>query len=156
MSDKYYFDLLQPTENLDKAMNDLGNTLGVLYQEMWSKYGSKHHDDKPFELNIQAFSSMWFNGSITLFVAYEVGTNKPVGFATGTSFRPMAYNSNVFQVHDWYISDTSAVKDLFDYITGAIRILKCDELWCREYTELPVVLDGWDCKGVMNVKRFAR
>ena len=78
MSDEYYIDILEPSKDLNASMEALGSSIGVLYQKHWAEDLQSSYE-KVFDLNIQAFANMWFDGILKLFVAKTFDGSKPLG-----------------------------------------------------------------------------
>ncbi len=72
----YYVDILLPGADLNDSLDKLGRQVGGLYAESWNANKRKFYDDKPFDLNINAFASMWFDGALKIFVVYNDQTNE--------------------------------------------------------------------------------
>lgn len=153
----YYFDILEPTENFDESLDALTNALGKLYLESWEA-DKKDIYKRPFNLNIPTFAHLWFSKSLKLFMAYEEGTNNPVGFAIGMVFRPLPYEANVFQFEDWYTgNDKKMEKELFEYVTNAIRFIGCDEIWVADRADrVPLVSGGWKEANTFMFHRYLK
>lgn len=155
----YYVDLLEPVRDLNKALDLLGNAVGRLYQKHWDEEQKKHYNDKPFNLNVQAFAQMWYNGDIKVFIVRKRDTNEPVGFLSGVVFRPMAYHATVFSIQDWYTgTDKEMETELFNYVSKAIRLLNCDELWVSQpgVGEPPVVPSAWKLQQNFSMRRYIK
>lgn len=154
----YFVDILEPSEDLNVAMDRLGKTIGVLYQEAWDKNKKHLYDNKPFDLHINAFANMWFNRNLKLFIMYD-GEGKAVGFFAGLVYRPMPYEASVFQVQEWYAKNNPVMEQqLFDYVVQAIRILGCDELWMQIYPDraAPTLGTGWEFSHAYPIHRYLR
>lgn len=153
----YYIDLLEPNKDLNVALDNLGNNLAVLYQECWDKNQRQFYGDKPFDLAINTFASMWFHGDMKLFMVYD-DSNKPIGFLTGVKFRPMSYDAQVFQIHEWYVRGDAAIEQaLFDHVVSAIRILGCQEIWCGVHPENPTPrVKGWKKERDFITQRYVK
>lgn len=128
---EYYADILEPSKDLNTAVDQLGTKIGDLYREAWDKHMKANYNDKPFSLNATVFVNMWLSGIIKLFMVYNKADNTPVGFLVGMTFRPMPYEANVFQIEDWYVRDEhrDAERVLLDHVVNAVRYMSCDEIW---------------------------
>lgn len=128
---EYYTDILEPSKDLNTAVDQLGTKIGDLYREAWDKHMKANYSDKPFSLNATVFVNMWLSGVIKLFIVYNKADNSPVGFLVGMTFRPMPYEANVFQIEDWYVREEhkDAERCLLDHVVNAIRYMSCDEIW---------------------------
>lgn len=154
----YYADILVPDNDLNASLDKLGRLVGPLYAEAWNKNKRKHYGDKPFDLNINAFAAMWFDGALKIFVLYDDSNNDPVGFLTGAVFRPMPYKATVFQIQEWYVKDnTGPEQQLIDYTMQSIRILGCDEVWVHDTDRRPDMSKcGWKQDGEFVGLRFIK
>jgi len=153
----YYFDILEPTENFDESLDALTKNLGTLYMESWEN-DKRNIYNRPFNLNIATFAHLWFSKSLKLFIAYEEGTDKAVGFIIGMVFRPLPYEASVFQFEDWYMGgDKQMEKDMFKYATDAIRFIGCDELWVADRADrMPPIAGGWKEENNFQFRRYTK
>lgn len=153
-----YVDLLEPVKDLDISLDSLQSTLGVLYPESWEANSRKLYK-RPFNLNINAFSNMWFNGAVKIFVAYD-DKHEAVGFLIGMAFRPLPYDAFIFQVEDWYARGDAAIeKALWDFMTNAIRFMGCDEIRVGLTDDMTVPLPAtspWKADGQFTIRRFTK
>lgn len=158
MSDEYYIDILEPSKDLNASMEALGSSIGVLYQKHWAEDLQSSYE-KVFDLNIQAFANMWFDGILKLFVAKTFDGSKPLGFVVGILHRPMTFKASVFSVQDWYAGGDKRLEEaLFDHVAQAIRILGCDEIWVSPDVkgELPKLASPWEKKQDLKIARFVK
>lgn len=156
----YYVDILEPDKDLNKAVDQLANTLGVLYRRSWDEDKRAAYNDKPFNLNIGAFTQMWTMGTIKIFVAYKRSDNKPIGFLVGMTFRPLPYDANVFQIEDWFVDKDcreEAEPMLFSHAVQAVRYIGCNEIWSSANTEgRAPELPGWKVANCFNRYRYMK
>lgn len=155
----YYIDLLEPTSDLNTALDALGNAVGKLYQKHWEEEQQKYYNDKPFNLNVQAFAQMWLGGDLKIFISRKREDNSPVGFIAGIVFRPMAYKASVFSVQDWYTGgDRDMETALFEHLSKALRILNCDEIWVSQPSvgEAPIIPAGWKHQHNFMMRRYIK
>lgn len=129
----YFVDIMEPSKDLNKAVEQLGDTMSMLYKRSWDEDKKDKYNDHNFNLNIAVFVDMWVSGVLKLFIVYDRDdSNKPVGFLIGMTFRPLPYEARVFQVEDWYVLPEhreAGEKLLFEHIVQAIRYMSCDEIW---------------------------
>lgn len=159
MSDKYYIEFLEPDADLNKALDELGKSIGVLYQEAWDKHKRHLYSDKPFDLNINAFANAWFAKAMKVFVVRDTQTQESIGFLVGTVFRPLPYSASVFQIQEWYVRGADEMgQELFDFVTNAIRIIGCDELWISTYSSqtIPNLNWSWTYDRDFPIRRYIR
>lgn len=151
----YRYDILEPTTDRNKALDDFSAAMGTLYLESWNRDKEPLYH-KPFSLNIAAFAQLWFTQTLKLFIAYD--GDKPVGFLVGMVFRPLPYEANVFQIEDWYGSGIDEVeRGLFDFATSAIRFMGCDELWLADRADRePSPMKGWKVENTFRYYRFTK
>ena len=151
------FDILEPTSNLDESLDKLGRIVGPLYQESWDKTKSTTYGGAPFNLNINAFANMWFAKALKIFVAYDADRN-PVGFLLGMTFRPLPYESSVFRVEDWYTKgDADIEKQLFEYVSQAVRFIGCDEFWVADGVDrVPAMPAAWKHQNTFPLRRYVK
>lgn len=155
----FYVDLLEPTSDLNTALDNLGRAVGVLYQKHWEEEQQKYYNDKPFNLNVQAFAQLWINGDLKIFIARKREDKTPVGFIAGIVFRPMAYKATVFSVQDWYSGNDKDVETaLFEHMSKAVRILNCDELWVSlpVFGEKPTIPSNWKPQQSFTMGRYTK
>lgn len=156
----HYIDILIPDSDLNTSLDKLGRQVGGLYAEGWMKNKRHLYSDKPFELNINAFAAMWFDGALKIFVVYDQETNEAVGFLAGAVFRPMAYKATVFQIQEWYIKPgIIAEQRLEEHVLNSIRILGCDELWIHSEVGRPLDMSHnpeWEHVGDFMGRRYVR
>lgn len=151
----YYYDMLEPSENLDQSLEKLGNNLASLYHESWEA-DKRQNYNKPFNLNINAFAQMWFNGHLRIFMAYDE-KKEPVGFLIGMAFRPLPYEANVFQIEDWFTRhDMTVEKGLFEYVEQAIRFIGCDEVWCADKSGRMPPFQRWKEANTFQLRRYLK
>lgn len=158
---EYFVDILEPDKDLNKAVDQLGNTISVLYRRSWDEDKKGTHNDKPFSLNIGAFVDMWSNGVLKLFIVYKKQGNEPVGFLIGLTFRPLPYEAHVFQVEDWYVMPEhreAAEQLLFDHTMQAVRYMSCDEVWTSGDVkgDAPNLSGGWKRMNCFHRYRFVK
>lgn len=156
----YFVDILEPDKDLNKAVDQLADTLGVLYRRSWDDDKRQAYNDKPFNLNIGAFAQMWNMGTIRIFVAYDQATRKSVGFLIGMIFRPLPYDANVFQIEDWYaLPDCRDEVEpmLFDHVAQAVRYIGCNEVWSSADNDgrAPAIA-GWKTANCFNRYRYIK
>lgn len=127
MSD-YYYDILEPDENLEIASDNFNRIIGRLYYQSYEA-NKRAVYNKPFDLNVQGLTGMWFTKLMKVFIVYD-RNNQEVGFLAGMCFRPMSYNAALFQIEDWYVEPghEAALAGLFDHVLAAVRILGIDEI----------------------------
>lgn len=127
----YYADILEPSKDLNVAVDQLGTKIGGLYSEAWNKHMRPKYSNKPFNLHASVFVNMWLAGGLKVFVVYDQQDNSPVGFLIGMTFRPLPYEASIFQIEEWYTKDEhkAAEKVLLDHVVSAIRYMSCDEIW---------------------------
>lgn len=124
----YSYDMLEPNDDLNVALDELTKVFAPLYAENWVKNKAKERGNPPFDMNVNVFAQMWFRKALRIFMAYDDEAGKPVGYLIGIAFRPLQYQSNIFQVEDWY-GTNDVVTGLFDYTKQAMRFMGTDELW---------------------------
>lgn len=153
---EYRIDILEPDDDLNIAVDNLGNEIGKIYYEAWQQDKEKNYG-KPFNLNVNAFTLLWFNKSLRIFVAYNE-KDEPVGFLIGMVFRPLPYEANVFQIEDWYTrGDEALKKQLFDFVVNAIRFIGCDEIWVADHDgKAPDLGMRWKEKNTFHLRRYVK
>lgn len=152
----YYVDILEPKQNPEESIRLLAEVITPLYHTYWEKTQQEKYDGRPFDLQAQIFTSLWFTGASKIFIAYNRPDDKPIGFLLGMLFRPMLYNGHVFQIEDWYADDPDVVKGLFDFSLRALRFLGCDELRVERPFPQEVVGGEWKETGVFERVRFTK
>ena len=151
-----YVDILQPSSDLNDALDSLGRKVGPLYAKAWEAK-KKYYDDKPFDLHINMFAMLWFDGNMKVFVVYDDRTHEPVGFLTGVVFRPMPYKASVFQIQEWYTTNQAIEDQLITHVISAIRILGCDELWVQSYDGREINPGrAWKDGGNFSIRRYTK
>lgn len=152
----YTYDLFEPTNDTDTSLNRLTSEFAPLHVKSWNETKAKRYS-KPYDLNVGAFTAMWMNRTLRVFMAYEDG--RPVGYLTGFVFRPMQYQASVFQVEDWYTGNNSEMeKGLFDYVLNAVRFMGCEEILITNDVDQPQQELGHGWKRVMRTmtSRFVK
>lgn len=155
----YTFDILEPNADIDKALSELQENMAELYAEGWTKVNSPLYN-KPFDLNITTFAQMWFSKGLKIFLAFEPGNKKPVGYVLAITYRPMAFNSQILQIEDWYLrgDDAAGVDAMFQYVSDASRFLGVDELWIgrAQLERKPSIPGRWKEAGTFHNTRYVR
>lgn len=150
------YDILEPGADINASIDNLSNTIGVLYAESWAT--DKEPDyKKPFNLNFAAFVQMWLNSSLKLFVARE--GNEIKGYLIGMVFRPLPYDASVFQIEDWYAKGDAAIEQgLFDFAINALRFIGCDEILIADRADRkPLIRSvGWKESNTYLYHRFIK
>ena len=124
----YRIDILEPDSDINVALDDLTREFAPLYTASWVNEKQRIYG-KPFDMNVQTFAQLWFTKALKIFMAWDAN-GKPVGYLIGIPFRPLAYNSHVFQIEDWYAGgDRLCEAELFRYMETAVRFMGCDEVW---------------------------
>lgn len=156
----YYADILEPSKDLNVAVDQLGTKIGGLYSEAWNKHMKAKYNDKPFNLHAAVFVNMWLAGSIKVFVVYDGNDNSPVGFLVGMVFRPLPYEASVFQIEEWYTKgdNIEAERVLLDHVVGAIRYLACDEIWAPGGNDgvAPILGGKWKVANTFSRYRYTK
>lgn len=151
----YTYDLLEPSDDLDKSLDVLSKNLSKLYYESWEA-DKRANYDRAFNLNINAFAQMWFNRHLKIFMAYDE-YNEPIGFLIGMTFRPLPYEANVFQVEDWFTRHNMQVEqELFKFVEQAIRFIGCDEIWCADKAGRMPPFSNWKEANVFQLRRYLK
>ena len=151
-----YVDILEPKQNPEESIKLLAQVITPLYHKYWDAQQEKY-DGRPFELQAQMFTTLWFTGASKIFVAYERKDNTPIGFLLGMTFRPMLYNAHVFQVEDWYAGgDADVARNLFDFALRALRFIGCDELRAEEPFPQDVISGDWKKTGTFQKVRYTK
>ena len=117
-------DLLEPTGDLEAAVNKLRDELLPLHAKAWA--AKANNVGKPYDFNAVPFVQMWVDKALRVFMAYDGDT--PVGYIVGLAYRPMTYAAQVFAVEDWYTPKYDVETALFDYMRSALRFIGCDEI----------------------------
>ena len=68
---KWTIDILEPDDDINIAVDNLGNEIGKLYAESWREDKEPHYK-KPFSLNVAAFAQMWYAKTLKIFIAYDL------------------------------------------------------------------------------------
>lgn len=150
------YKLLEPTTDLNKALDELTAHFGPIYTEAWVKEKAARHENKAFDMNVGVFANLWFSKSLKIILAEEHG--KTTGYLIGMVFRPLTYGSSVFQIEDWYSrGDVGVTHGLFQYAWEACKFIGVDEIWVshnlgESYPPLP----GWKKAGETSTDRFIR
>lgn len=156
---KYTFDILEPSQDIDKALKDLQETMAELYAEGWTKVNAPLYG-KSFDLNITTFAQMWFSKGLKIFLAFEEGSRKPIGYVLAITYRPMAYNSQILQIEDWYLrgDDPAGVDAMFQYVSDASKFFGADELWIgrAQLERVPTIPVRWKEAGTFHNTRYVR
>lgn len=130
----YYIDIFDPHGDVNEALDSLGRNIGMLYSEAWAANKQKDYDNKPFDLHVNSFATLWLEGHLKIFFVYDDATKEAVGFLVGAKFRPMPCKIEVFHIQEYYVRGGEVMeKDLLDYVMKSIRILGCDEVWLEVY-----------------------
>lgn len=141
----FTYDLLEPSTDLNEALDTLTTAFAPLYTDSWVKEKAPLKGNPPFDMNVNTFVNMWFSKAMKIVMAYEDGT--PVGYLMGMVFRPLPYRATVFQVEDWYASKdrTQVIGELFHYTQNALRFIGVDELWVSHGPNewVPPLAGGW-------------
>lgn len=148
------FDILNPEQGSEEAIQNLANTLGEILVKAWDKDGKDTYG-KPFNLNVVALIQTWLSGSLKVFVAYD--NDKPVGFALGINFRPMQFTCNVLSIDTFYAETEEAERGLLAYISDAVRFLGVEEVWfTKPKDRVSLKLDGWEPKESLELCRLIK
>lgn len=159
---RYFIDILEADKDLNKAVDQLGNAISVLYKQSWDENMKDQHSGKPFNLNIGVFVDMWVNGVLKLFMVYDKeDNNKPVGFLIGMVFRPLPYDARVFQIEEWYVAPEHrevAEQMLLDHVMNAVRYMTCDEVWTYgdKKGDAPNITGNWKRANCFHRYRFVK
>lgn len=153
---RYTYDLFEPINDRDKALERLLKDFAPLHMEAWEKRKRAKYK-RDYDLNVTTFVAMWLNKNLKIFMAYD--GDKSVGYLTGLTYRPMEYMATAFQVDDWYTNDSPVIEaGLFDYLHDALRLMGCDELLIPQdgQDELPQIGDAWEKASETRLVRFVR
>ena len=119
-------DILEPPAgDPGQALDDMGRAVAPLMAEAWKENG-KFYGGRTFSLNAPALAQMWVSGDLKIFVAYG-DDQKPCGFLCGLVFRPLQYDSRVFQITDWFGRTPEAERVLFKTALDAMKFLGVSE-----------------------------
>lgn len=154
---KWTIDILEPDDDINIAVDNLGNEIGKLYAESWREDKEPHYK-KPFSLNVAAFAQMWYAKTLKIFIAYDE-RHEPVGYLIGMVFRPLPYEASIFKVEDWYTrGDTRLEEALFAHAAQAIRYIGCDELWVADDAgdRIPPVPVAWVEENKFTLRRYKK
>jgi hypothetical protein len=150
-----HVDILEPKNDVTTSVEELGRIIGGLYPEAWDKR-KIYYSDKQFDLNINAFATVWLDGVMKVFVVYD-RENNPVGFLCGVVMRPLPFKAMVFNVHEHYAKTGEQEQALIDYVVQAVKILGCDELWIHSYGDEKIALGPtWKHANTANIQRYVK
>lgn len=150
------YDLFEPSTNQDAALEQLTKTFAPLHMKAWQQAKQAIYG-KGYDLNVGAFTSMWLNRTLKIFMAYKDG--KAIGYLTGMAYRPLNYQAALFQVEDWFTDNNPEVEaGLFDYMKNAIRFLGCDEILMSNGKNQPMPSLGpeWKLKNQTVTNRYVK
>lgn len=153
---RYTYDLFEPANDRDKALDKLLKDFAPLHMAAWEKHKRSVYK-RDYDLNVTTFVAMWLNKNLKIFMAYD--GDKAVGYLTGIVYRPLEYLATAFQVDDWYTGDSPVIEaGLFDYLHDALRLMGCDELLVPQgvHAELPQVGTAWEKTSETKIVRFTR
>lgn len=156
----YYVEFLEPDKDLNVALDRLAATVGALYRDCWNNTKRDTYS-QPFNMNIQAFTSMWFSKALKIFVAYDAVTRVPVGFLAGMVFRPIPYEANVFQIEEYYAMgglEDKVEPLLIDHAAQAMKYLGTDEVWVSRDSKgiAPRLPAGWKLSNEFTLYRYVK
>lgn len=138
----YTIDILEPViTDPDASLKNLSTAFATLYKKHWEKDMQKKFSGKPFNLNVQALLSGWMSRVMKIFIARDDDSKEIVGFLVGMRYRPMCYESEVFNFIDWYADGYDMEKKLFDFAMNAVKFIGSTEVIIPE--ELNQRPQGW-------------
>ena len=115
-------DILEPPAgDPGQALDDMGKAVAPLMAEAWKENG-RFYGGRPFSLNAPALAQMWVSGDLKIFVAYDE-EQKPCGYLAGLVFRPLQFDSRIFQITEWFGRTPEAERVLFQTALGAMKFL---------------------------------
>jgi len=150
-------DILEPPAgDPGQALDDMGKAVAPLMAEAWKENG-KFYGSRPFSLNAPALAQMWVSGDLKIFVAYDE-ESKPCGYLAGLVFRPLQFDSRIFQITEWFGRTPEAERVLFQTALGAMKFLGVSEAVAvlREGESVPELPARWREAGRQAQVRLAK
>lgn len=148
------YKFLDRPKDIDSCLAVLGSTIIPLLKEHWDKFGKPEYG-KDFNLNTEAFVSLWINAGFVLVLAYDNDT--PVGIIVGLRVSPMDFSARVLQVETCYGRTAEVEEGLYNYIESIAPIVGYDELWISNDTNKHVPdINGMKLTGKTEIIRFSR
>lgn len=153
------YDLLEPLSDLNASLDLLTNVFAPIYTDSWIQDKAQFYGNAQFDINIGAFTQMWFSKIMRIFMAYD-DSGKTVGYMLGITLRPLTHRRSIFQIEDWYAKDRNqeVIDGLFDYMQTALKFIGADELWISHNERImpPAIGNGWHRRGAFIIDRYVK